>query len=37
VHTTNYVDTFIEVSDDSPVDHAVEPPVKEPATVAQLH
>lgn len=37
MHTTNYVDTFIEIADDSPVDHAVEPPAKEPATVAQLH
>lgn len=37
MHTTNYVDTFIELADDSPVDHAVEPPAREQPTIAQLH
>lgn len=37
MHTTNYVDTFIEVADDSPTDHAVEPPSRDRPTVAQLH
>ena len=37
VHTTNYFDTFIEVADDSPVDRAVEPPVRAQATIASLH
>lgn len=36
-HTTNYFDTFIEVADDSPVDHAVEPPARESPTVAEFH
>ena len=37
MHTTNYVDTFIELAEDSPVTAAQEPPVKEVPTVAQLH
>ena len=37
MHTTNYIDTFIETAPDSPVDHAVEPPAKEQPTIAQLH
>lgn len=37
MHTTNYFDTFIEVADDSPTDHAVEPPHREQPTVAELH
>jgi hypothetical protein len=37
VHTTNYIDTFIEIADDSPASHAEEPPEKQPATVAQMH
>ena len=37
VHTTNYVDTFIETAEDCPVDHAVEPPARDQATIAQLH
>lgn len=36
-HTTNYVDTFIEVADDSPTEHAVEPPTRDAPTVAELH
>lgn len=36
-HTTNYVSTFIEVAEDCPVDAAVAPPAKDPATIAQLH
>lgn len=37
MHTTDYFDTFIEVAEDSPAEHAVEPPAKEPATIARLH
>lgn len=37
MHTTNYIDTFIEVADDSPTDHAVEPPTRDRPSVAQLH
>jgi hypothetical protein len=37
MHTTNYVDTFIEVADDCPADDGIEPPAKDSATVAQLH
>lgn len=37
MHTTNYHSTFIEIAEDSPAEAAVEPPVKDPATVAQLH
>jgi hypothetical protein len=36
-HTTNYVDTFIEVADDCPIDHAVEPPVAEKPSIAATH
>lgn len=36
VHTTNYVDTFIEVAEDCPVEAAVAPPERRPATVARL-
>lgn len=36
-HTTNYFDTFIAVAEDSPTDHAVEPPVKDAPTIASLH
>jgi len=35
-HTTNYINTFIEIAEDCPVKTAVAPPVKEPATIAQL-
>lgn len=37
LHTTNYLSTFIEVADDCPVDHAVEPPAGERPTIAELH
>ncbi|MFG6491360.1 DUF6157 family protein [Microbacterium sp. P03] len=37
MHTTNYVDTFIEVADDCPVDNAVEPPARADPTIAKLH
>ena len=37
MHTTNYQATFIEVADDCPTDHAVEPPAKDEPTIAQLH
>lgn len=37
MHTTNYVETFIEVAEDCPTDHAVEPPTKDEPTIAQLH
>lgn len=37
VHTTNYAQTFIEVAEDCPVDHAVEPPATEKPTIAALH
>lgn len=36
-HTTNYRATFIEVAEDCPVDHAVEPPAGEKPTIAALH
>ena len=36
-HTTNYQGTFIEVSEDCPVDHGVEPPVGENLSIAALH
>lgn len=37
MHTTNYVETFIEVAEDSPAGHAVEPPARDEPTIAQLH
>ncbi|GAA1940613.1 DUF6157 family protein [Microbacterium aoyamense] len=37
MHTTDYFDTFIEVAEDSPTDHAVEPPHRDQPTVAELH
>jgi hypothetical protein len=36
-HTTNYRDAFIEVAEDCPTDHAVEPPASEKPTIAALH
>ncbi|MFK0403455.1 DUF6157 family protein [Microbacterium sp. NPDC090225] len=36
-HTTNYVDTFIEVAEDCPTEHAQEPPATENPTIAALH
>ena len=35
-HTTNYVNAFIEVAEDSPVFAAVAPPAKEPKTAARI-
>lgn len=36
-HTTNYVDTFIEVAEDCPADLATEPPVAEKPSIAATH
>lgn len=36
-HTTNYFDTFIEVAEDCPADHASEPPVAEKPSIAATH
>lgn len=37
IHTTNYQDTFIEISEDCPVDHAEIPPLKgDSKTVARI-
>ena len=36
-HTTNYLSTFIEVSEDCPVDYGVEPPISENLSIAALH
>jgi len=36
-HTTNYRNTFIEVSEDCPIDHGVEPPIAENLSIAALH
>ncbi len=36
MHTTNYADAFIAVAEDCPLDAAVAPPEREPATVARL-
>lgn len=36
-HTTNYQSTFIEVSEDCPIDHAAEPPISENLSIAALH
>ncbi|MCU7613599.1 DUF6157 family protein [Chryseobacterium sp. GMJ5] len=35
-HTTNYINTFIEISEDCPVDKAQIPPEKKEKTTAQL-
>lgn len=35
-HTTNYRSTFISVSEDCPAHTGVEPPLKEPKTVARI-
>ncbi|MET0296540.1 MAG: DUF6157 family protein [Microbacterium sp.] len=37
MHTTNYFETFIEIAEDSPAGHAVEPPARDEPTIAQLH
>lgn len=36
-HTTNYFDTFIEVAEDCPADHATEPPIAEKPSIAATH
>ena len=36
VHTTNYFDTFIEVSDDTKVNSGTPPPSKDKKTVAEM-
>ena len=36
-HTTNYQGTFIEVSEDCPIDHGEEPPIAENLSIAALH
>ncbi|MCT2409041.1 DUF6157 family protein [Chryseobacterium antibioticum] len=35
-HTTNYINTFIEIADDCPVSHAEAPPEKKIKTLASL-
>lgn len=37
VHTTNYRNTFIEVSDDCPAEYGAEPPIAENLSIAALH
>jgi hypothetical protein len=37
IHTTNYVDAFIEVAPDCPAKGGIEPPAKAEKTVARLH
>ena len=36
-HTTNYINTFIEVREDCPAEHGVEPPIAENLSIAALH
>ncbi|MGO4488500.1 DUF6157 family protein [Microbacterium sp. 2RAF4] len=36
-HTTNYIDTFIEVAEDCPIAHATEPPVAVQPSIAAMH
>lgn len=37
IHTTNYVDTFIEVAEDTKVDHGTKPPSKsDKKTIAEM-
>lgn len=36
-HTTNYINTFIEVAEDCPVSQSLVPPLKKEKTVANLH
>ncbi|MGL4305409.1 MAG: DUF6157 family protein [Mycobacteriaceae bacterium] len=36
MHSTNYVDTFISISDDCPVTHSEIPPSKNPQTAAEI-
>ena len=35
-HTTNYIDTFIEVAEDTKADHGTVPPSKDIKTVAEM-
>ena len=35
-HTTNYINTFIEVAEDCPASTAGVPPIKEPKSIARL-
>ena len=37
MHTTNYVNTFIEVAEDCPAAHATPPPTRGEPTIAELH
>ena len=36
IHTTNYIDTFIEVAEDTKVDCGTKPPTKDKKTVAEM-
>lgn len=36
-HTTNYTDTFIEVSEDCRAEHGEQPPIAENLSIAALH
>lgn len=36
-HTTNYQSTFIEVSEDCPIEYGEEPPIAEDLSIAALH
>lgn len=36
LHTTNYFDTFVEVSDDTKLDCGTKPPTKDKKTVAEM-
>ncbi len=36
-HTTNYQNTFIEVSEDCPAEYGIEPPIAENLSIAALH
>lgn len=37
MHTTNYINTFIEVAEDCPAEQAIEPPARGEPTIAELH
>ncbi|MCE3225740.1 MAG: hypothetical protein K0S32_291 [Bacteroidetes bacterium] len=36
IHTTNYINTFIEIAEDSPVDFGEVPPVKDEKSIARM-
>ncbi|WP_262706625.1 DUF6157 family protein [Chryseobacterium carnipullorum] len=36
IHTTNYINTFIEIADDCTISHAETPPEKKTKTLASL-